>query len=67
MDELGEKVDDLLIAQGYVFVEKLRELIADELGEAIARQFGAARQAPLWPLEGNRQQCGECPCCSLRR
>lgn len=67
MDELAEKIDDLLIAQGDMFVEQLRELIVNELGGAIARQFAVAEQAPLWPLEGNRQQCGGRPCCSLQR
>jgi hypothetical protein len=61
MDELAEKIDDLLLAQGDVFVVQLRELIVNELNGAIARQFGTARQAPLWPLEGSLPQHDECP------
>lgn len=67
MDKLAEKVDDLLITQGDLFVEQLRDLIADELGVAVARQLAPAQQTPLWPLAGTQQQCSGCPCCSLRR
>lgn len=63
MNDLAEKIDGLLIRQGDIFVEQLRELISSELANAISRQFGVSSiETQLWPPEAGTPSI---PCCKL--
>lgn len=63
MNELAVKIDELLIKQGDIFVDELRQLISSELTNAISRQLGTLPiETQLWLPEADPSPV---PCCKL--